>query len=87
MTKYAHNSPGKQKKAPERLLRSLDLYRGRGELLLSALVSLVEHINTTGGINDLGLTGVEWVRGVRDLDLYEWIGNALDLDGLLRTHT
>lgn len=34
------------------------------KLLSARLVSLIEHINTTGGINDFHLTGVERVRSV-----------------------
>ena len=52
-------------------------------LFLSVLVSLIEHINTTGGIDDFGLTGVERMRCIGNLDLYERIFNALDNDGLL----
>lgn len=52
-------------------------------LFLSALVSLIEHINATGGIDDFGLAGVERMRSVGNLDLYERIFNALDYNGLL----
>lgn len=52
-------------------------------LLLTILVTLVEFVNTAGGINELNLTGVERVRGVRDLDLYDRIFNAVNFKGLL----
>ena len=51
--------------------------------LLLLCVSLVELINTTCGVNELHLTCVEWVRCVRDLELYNRVLNALDFDGLL----
>jgi hypothetical protein len=52
-------------------------------LFLSCLVSLIEHINTAGGIDNLGLAGVEGVRCVGNLDLYERILDTVDGDGLL----
>ena len=51
--------------------------------LLLLCVSLVELINTTCCVNELHLTCVEWVRCVRDLELYNRVLNALDFDGLL----
>lgn len=33
-------------------------------LLLDVTVTLLEAINATCGINELALTGIEWVRGV-----------------------
>ena len=57
---------------------------GRKKLLfLSVLVSLVELVNATGGVNDLDLAGVEGMRGVGDLNLHKRIFNTFDLDGLL----
>ena len=57
---------------------------GRKKLLfLSVLVSLVELVNVTGGVNDLDLAGIEGMRGVGDLNLHKRILNTLDDDGLL----
>ncbi len=53
------------------------------EELLLLCVSLVELINTTCGVNELHLTCVEWVRCVRDLELYYWVLNTFDFDCLL----
>lgn len=33
-------------------------------LLLDVTVTLLEAVNATCGINELALTGIEWVRGV-----------------------
>ena len=52
-------------------------------LLLAALVTLIEHINTTGAVDNLHLAGVERVRRVGNLKLYEGVLNAVDHDGLL----
>ena len=52
-------------------------------LFLPALVSLVELVNATGGVNDLDLAGVEGMRGVGNLNLHKRILNTLDDDGLL----
>lgn len=38
----------------------LSLY-SEAELFLSALVSLVELVHTTSGVNELNLAGVEWM--------------------------
>lgn len=37
------------------------LYMSRQKLFLSALVSLVELVDTTCSIHELNLTGVEWM--------------------------
>ena len=55
----------------------------RRKLLLAGLVSLVEHINSAGGVDDLHLAGVERVRRVRNLKLYEGVFNTVDGDVLL----
>ena len=52
-------------------------------LLLAVAVAVEELINTTCGINELVLASVEWVAGRGDFKLYEWVLNAVDLDGLL----
>lgn len=52
-------------------------------LLLACLVSLIEHINSSGGIDDFHLAGVERMRGVRNLKLYEGVFNTVNGDGLL----
>lgn len=53
------------------------------KLFLAGLVSLIEHINSAGGIDDLHLAGVERVRCVRNLKLHERVFNSFDGDGLL----
>ena len=52
------------------------------ELLLTVLVSLVEFVNTTGGVNELDFACVEWVRGVGDLDLHNRILNSVNNESL-----
>ena len=51
--------------------------------LLPLCVSLIEFINTTCCINKLHLTSVEWVRCVGNLEFYNRVLNAINLDGLL----
>ena len=46
-----------------------------------------ELINTSGCIDQLRLTGVERVRSVRDLDLYQRISYAVDLDRLFSVNS
>ena len=58
----------------------------RKKLFLSVLVSLIEHINSSSGVDNLGLAGVEWVRCVGNLDLNERVGNTFDLKSLLGVH-
>jgi hypothetical protein len=55
----------------------------REELLLAVLVTLIEHINTAGGIDDLHLAGVERVRCVGNLKLYEGVLDTVNGDVLL----
>ena len=50
--------------------------------LLTVTVAAHELINTTSCIHQLRLTSIERVRSVRDLDLYQRISNAIDLDRL-----
>ena len=53
------------------------------ELLLAGLVTLIELVNSAGGVDDLDFAGVERMRGVGNLNLHERIFNPFDLDGLL----
>ena len=48
------------------------------KLFLAGLVSLVEHINAAGGVDDLGLAGVEGMRSVGNFNLHKRIFNTLD---------
>ena len=53
------------------------------KLLLGAIaITAEELINTTGGIDELVLASVEWVAGRSNFELYQWILNAINLDGL-----
>ena len=63
-------------------LRSLCLSFPWQKLLLTVLVSLVEFVDASGGVNELDFTGVEWVRGVGDLDLYNRILNSVNNESL-----
>ena len=55
----------------------------RAELLLGAIaIAAEELIDTTSGINELVLASVEWVAGRSNFELYQWILNAINLDGL-----
>lgn len=47
-------------------------------LLLQLSVTAHEAVNATSSINELALTCVEWVRGARDFNLYNWISLALE---------
>ncbi len=81
--RYHKYMKSRQKRKAE-LLESRFLYLFvRKKLFLSALVPLIEHINASGGIDDLGLAGVERVRCVGDLKLHERIFNTVNGDGLL----
>ena len=53
------------------------------ELFLASLVPLIELVNAAGGVDDLGLAGVEGMRSVGNLNLHEGVLNAFDLDRLL----
>ena len=53
------------------------------ELLLPGLVSLVELVNTAGGIDDFHLAGVEGMRRVRNLKLHERVFNAVNHERVL----
>jgi len=55
----------------------------RKNLFLAVLVSLVEHIDATGGVNELHLARVERVGSVGNLQLHQRVLDAFDLDGLL----
>ena len=50
---------------------------------LAVLVSLIESVDTTGGVHELYLACVEGVRGVGNLNLHEGVLNAIDKEGLL----
>lgn len=60
--------------------RLCPLYLGE---LLPLCVSLVELVNATCCVDELHLTCVEWVRCVRDFELYNRISNSIDFDSLL----
>ena len=53
------------------------------ELLLACLVALIELVNTSGGIDDFHLAGVEGVRSVGNLKLHKRILNTVDNQRLL----
>ena len=53
------------------------------KLFLAALVSLIEHIHTTGGIHQLHLARVERVRSVGDFQLHQRVLNAFHGNGFL----
>ena len=38
-----------------------------GDSLLACAVTLVEALDATGGVDDLHLTGEEWVAGIADI--------------------
>ena len=52
-------------------------------LFLSALVSLIELVNTAGSIDELDFAGVERMRGVGNLYLNYRVLNSFHFDGLL----
>ena len=54
-------------------------------LLLTALVALVELVHAACGVDELHLSGIERMGGVGNLDLYEGVGHALDVDALVLT--
>ena len=55
-------------------------------LLLPGLVSLIEHINSAGGVDNLGLACVERVRAAGDLKLHYRVLNSIDNNRFLRIH-
>ena len=59
------------------------------EILFLVTVTITAHelINTSGCIDQLRLTSVERVRSVRDLDLYQRISYAVDLDRLFSVNS
>ena len=59
------------------------LYPKRKNLFLAGLVSLIELVNASGGVDDLRFAGVEGMRSVGNLDLHEGVFNSFNLDGLL----
>ena len=56
---------------------------GIGATILAGLVTLIELVNSAGGVDDLDFAGVERMRSVGNLKLYEGVLNAVDHDGLL----
>ena len=54
--------------------------------LVTLAVSVARHklVHATCGIHEFRFTSIEWVTGVRNLQLDEWIGSAIDLDAVLR---
>lgn len=52
------------KKIRSRILERIFLILKQKKLFLSALVSLIEFVDTTCCIHELYLAGIEWVRGV-----------------------
>ena len=55
-------------------------------LLLPGLVPLIEHINSAGGVDNLGLSGVERMRAAGDLKLHYRVLNSIDNDRFLRVN-
>ena len=55
-------------------------------VLVALAVTVARHelVNATCGIHEFRLTSVEWVTGVRDLQLDQWISSTIDLDAVLR---
>ena len=51
-------------------------------LLASASVAVHELIDTTGGIDELALTGIEGVRAAGDFQLHNGVGLAFELHGV-----
>ena len=51
-------------------------------LFLAVLVSLVEFVDATGGVNELDLASVEGVRGVGDLNLHDRVLDAVHHESL-----
>ena len=54
----------------------------RRRLFLAVLVSLVEFVDATGGVNELDLASVEGVRGVGDLNLHDRVLDAVHHESL-----
>ena len=54
-----------------------------GRLLLSALVSLIEFVNTSGGIDKLDFACVERMGGVGNLDFHNRVLNAVNHERVL----
>ena len=52
------------KKIRSSILERIFLILKQKKLFLSALVSLIEFVDTTCCIHELYLAGIEWVRGV-----------------------
>ena len=55
----------------------------RSFLLLTILVTLVEFVNAAGGVNELDFTGIEGVRCVGNLNLYNRIFNTVNNQSFL----
>ena len=55
-----------------------------GDSLLACAVTLVEALDATGGVDDLHLTGKEWVAGIADIKLYQRVRLAIVPDNRLR---
>ena len=53
------------------------------KLLLAGLVTLIELVNTAGGIDDLHLAGVEGVRSVGNLKLHKRVLDTVNNNRLL----
>ncbi len=55
----------------------------QGLLAIAIAVARHELVDTTGGIHELRLTGIERVRSIGDLELDERILNTIDGDAVL----
>ena len=55
-------------------------------LLMTLAVAVARHkfVHATCGIHKFRLTSIEWVTGVGDFQLNQWICGAIDFDGVLR---
>ena len=73
---------GKKKRAAGCRGRAFNLFVAR-RLFPAGLVSLIEHINSAGAVDDFHLAGVERVRCVGNLKLYERVLNTVNGDVLL----
>lgn len=51
-------------------------------LLGAVAITAEELIDTTGSIDELMLASIEWVAGRSNFELYQWILNTINLDGL-----
>ena len=58
----------------------------RGVCLMTLAVAVARHelVHATCCIHKFRLTSIEWVTGVGDLQLDQWISSAIDFDGVLR---